>query len=71
MTIPVPMSDTQFLAHMLRKTRLGDQVTRAEDHRLEEIATFGHTKGGVPPSDVPVIFSPDQNPASATRVSGA
>lgn len=52
-------SDIQFVAQMLRRTREGDQVTRAESHRLDEIADHGHTKGDpVPAIAVPSIVNP-------------
>jgi hypothetical protein len=56
---PFPDSDIQFVARMLRKTRIGDQVTRAEAHRLDEIADHGYTRGTAPPSDVPTVVHPD------------
>lgn len=61
MAIPAafPDSDLQFLARMLKKTRTGDQVTRAEAHRLDEIAEHGHTQGNPPPGEMPTVFPPD------------
>jgi hypothetical protein len=50
-----PTSDLQHLAQVLDKVMRGDQVTVAESHRLKEIADFGYTRGGVPPSDAPTV----------------
>lgn len=37
----MPTSDIQFIADVLRRTRENDQLTRAEEERLSEIAEKG------------------------------
>ena len=39
----MPVSDLQFLAQMLLRTRAGDQITEKDATRLEQIATTGNS----------------------------
>lgn len=55
MPVETPTSDLQFLATVLLRMEQGDRVGRAEKHRLEEIATHGHTVGNPIPSHQPQL----------------
>lgn len=51
-------SDLQFIADVLRRVHTGDQITRAELHRLDEIAEYGSTRGVPLPDVTPRIVNP-------------
>lgn len=38
-----PTSDIQFLAEMIRRIRRSDQITSAEAHRIDVLASEGHS----------------------------
>lgn len=54
----MPTSDLQHIAQLLVKTQRGDQVTRSEMNRLEDIADNGYTTGRVAVSSAPVVVDP-------------
>lgn len=54
-----PTSDVQHIAQMLVRTRNGDQTTRAEEDRLDQIATKGYSSF----SDAPPPVSREEEAA--------
>lgn len=64
-----PTSDVQFIAQMLVQTRRGDQISREQADRLEDIAENGHTTGRTPRANQPVEV-PDADALRGTRVGG-
>lgn len=61
-----PTTDLQFIAQMLVKSNAGDQITRPELDRLDDIAENGHTTGQERPRTPALTIPPEH--AGATRV---
>ena len=59
-----PNSDIQILARVLRATRRGDQITRAEAHHIDQIADNGYVR-------VPFVPEPEQSRIDPTGIESA